>query len=59
MKKTEGCRSKLAFFFAKRCPDAARRSPIDDAVLPSKPKVSNALRGVSHRRGYTTSPASS
>lgn len=35
--------STLAFFFTRRCPDAARRSPIDDVVLPSKPMASNAL----------------
>lgn len=28
---------------ARRCPDAARRSPIDDVVLLRKPKVSKVL----------------
>lgn len=41
--KVAGSGNTLAPFFTRRCPDAARRSPIDDVVLPRKPKVSKVL----------------
>jgi hypothetical protein len=56
MEETERDGSKLALFCATRCPDAARRSLIDDAVLPSKPKVSNVLWEVSYPGKHATVP---